>query len=83
MLQEARMAAQFETARLDLTSYAKQLEELAELYEKKLQDVASAAAIWRRIDELLPSTRSQSEPQAPGAAPGPHRSAGARAADRA
>ncbi len=61
VLQEARMAAQFETARLDLTSYAKQLEELAELYEKKLQDVASAAAIWRRIDELLPSTRSQSE----------------------
>lgn len=61
VLQEARMAAQFETARLDLTSYAKQLEELAELYEKKLQDVASAAAIWRRIDELLPSARSQSE----------------------
>lgn len=61
VLQEARMAAQFETAKLDLTSYAKQLEELAELYEKKLQDVASAAAIWRRIDELLPSARSQSE----------------------
>jgi len=61
VLQEARMAAQFETAKLDLASYAKQLEELAELYERKLQDVASAAAIWRRIDELLPSARSQSE----------------------
>jgi len=61
VLQESRMAAQFETARLDLASYSKQLEELGELYEKKLQDVVSAAAIWRRIDELLPSARSQSE----------------------
>jgi tetratricopeptide (TPR) repeat protein len=61
VIQENRMAAQFETARLDLASYSKQLEELAELYEKKLQDVVSAAAIWRRIDELLPSVRSQSE----------------------
>jgi len=61
VIQENRMAAQFETARLDLQSYAKQLEELGELYEKKLQDVVSAAAIWRRIDELLPSLRSQSE----------------------
>jgi tetratricopeptide (TPR) repeat protein len=61
VIQENRMAAQFETARLDLSSYAKQLEELAELYEKKLQDVVSAAAIWRRIDELLQSVRSQSE----------------------
>lgn len=61
VIQENRMAAQFETARLDLQSYAKQLEELAELYEKKLQDVVSAAAIWRRIDELLQSVRSQSE----------------------
>lgn len=61
VIQENRMAAQFETARLDLASYSKQLEELGELYEKKLQDVVSAAAIWRRIDELLPSARSQSE----------------------
>ncbi|MBL8635696.1 MAG: hypothetical protein JNM40_20895 [Myxococcales bacterium] len=61
VIQENRMAAQFETARLDLQSYAKQLEDLGELYEKKLQDVVSAAAIWRRIDELLPSLRSQSE----------------------
>ena len=61
VIQESRMAAQFETARLDLASYTKQLEELGELYEKKLQDVVSAAAIWRRIDELLPSARSQSE----------------------
>lgn len=61
VIQENRMAAQFETARLDLQSYTKQLEELAELYEKKLQDVVSAAAIWRRIDELLQSVRSQSE----------------------
>ena len=61
VIQENRMAAQFETARLDLQSYAKQLEELGELYEKKLLDVVSAAAIWRRIDELMPSLRSQSE----------------------
>lgn len=61
VIQDNRMAAQFETARLDLQSYAKQLEELGELYEKKLQDVVSAATIWRRIDELLPSLRSQSE----------------------
>lgn len=61
VIQENRMAAQFETARLDLQSYTKQLEELAELYEKKLLDVVSAAAIWRRIDEILPSARSQSE----------------------
>ncbi len=60
-IQESRMAAHFETARLDLASYAKQLEELGELYEKKLQDVVSAAAIWRRIDELMPSARSQNE----------------------
>lgn len=61
VIQENRLSAQFETARIDLQSYSKQLEELAELYEKKLQDVVSAAAIWRRIDELLPSIRSQSE----------------------
>lgn len=61
VIQENRMSAQFETARIDLQSYAKQLEELAELYEKKLQDVVSAAAMWRRIDEFLPSLRSQSE----------------------
>lgn len=61
VIQENRLSAQFETARIDLQSYAKQLEELAELYEKKLQDVVSAAAIWRRIDELMPSVRSQSE----------------------
>lgn len=61
VIQENRLSAQFETARIDLQSYAKQLEELAELYEKKLQDVVSAAAIWRRIDELMPSVRSSSE----------------------
>lgn len=61
VLQEERMAAQFQTARLDLQSYTKQLEELAELYEKKLQDVISAGDIWQRIDELMPSAKSKNE----------------------
>lgn len=59
---EARLAALLqEPEALDPEAYLKMLEDLADLYERRLQDAGAAADVWRRIDEFWPGPRSQAE----------------------
>lgn len=58
---ETRLAALLGAEEIEPAAHLQKLEELADLYEKKLGDLAAAADAWRRIDELHPSARSQGE----------------------
>jgi tetratricopeptide (TPR) repeat protein len=58
---ELRLHALIQGEDLEPEDHVRKLEELADLYERKLQDVAAAADAWRRIDELWPTARSQAE----------------------
>lgn len=58
---EMRLQALIQGEDLEPEDHVRKLEELADLYERKLQDVAAAADAWRRIDELWPTARSQAE----------------------
>ncbi len=61
VVHEIRLSALVEAEELDPDAIVRHLEELADLYEKKLQDAAAAADVWRRIDEIQPSQRARGE----------------------
>ncbi|MCS6914486.1 MAG: hypothetical protein RMK29_13250 [Myxococcales bacterium] len=58
---EMRLEALLRAEEIAPRAHLQLLEELADLYERKLGDLAAAVDAWRRIDETFPSARSQAE----------------------